>query len=265
MTETCCSDSSKGMTERVLDQTEAIDARYGAAAQAKESCLCTPVAFNKKLLEVIPSNVVERDYGCGDPTRWVKENDFVLDLGSGSGKNAFICSQIVGKQGAVIGVERNDEMLKLARESAPIVGEKIGFINVRFLKGSIEELDKQQANGALLISNQSIDVILSNCVLNLVNPSKRNELLINIRRVLRPHGRIAISDIVSNKPVPISLQKDPDLWSGCISGAWEEKEFLKDFRSLGFENVHYVDRSKDPWKVIEGIEFRSVTLRGELR
>ena len=93
MAESCCPSPEP----QSLDQTQAVEARYGAAAQHQEACLCTPVGFDPALLHVIPDAVVERDYGCGDPTRWVKQGDRVLDLGSGSGKNAFICSQIVGK------------------------------------------------------------------------------------------------------------------------------------------------------------------------
>ena len=114
------------------------------------------------------------------------------------------------------------------------------------------------------MSDASIDVVLSNCVLNLVNPSARQRLLANIRRVLAPGGRVAISDIVSDKTVPIHLQQDPDLWSGCISGAWQEDDFLEDFRQLGLEQVCLVDRSEQPWKTLEGIEFRAVTLVGQL-
>ena len=106
--------------------------------------------------------------------------------------------------------------------------------------------------------------VLSNCVLNLVNPSARDRLLDNIRRVLAPGGRVAISDIVCDQPVPLHLQQDADLWSGCISGAWEEQAFLDAFRSLGFEQVAYADRSVEPWKVVEGIAFRAVTLVGVL-
>ena len=90
MAESCCSSP----VPQSLDQTQAVEARYGAAALEQEACLCTPVGFDPALLKVIPDAVVERDYGCGDPTRWVKQGDRVLDLGSGSGKNAFICSQI---------------------------------------------------------------------------------------------------------------------------------------------------------------------------
>ena len=128
---------------------------------------------------------MERDYGCGDPTRWVRQGDTVLDLGSGSGKNAFICAQVVGATGAVIGVDRNADMLELARAAAPVVAERVGFSNVRFLEGAIEALDASSATGDLLIPSASVDVVLSNCVLNLVNPSARRALLANIRRVLR--------------------------------------------------------------------------------
>tara|TARA_B100000029_G_scaffold187228_1_gene184588 strand:- start:133 stop:927 length:795 start_codon:yes stop_codon:yes gene_type:complete len=264
LSESCC-DSSKNDSESInIDQTLAVEARYGAAANQQEACLCTPVAFDQALLKVIPSDVVEKDYGCGDPTRWVHEKDHVLDLGSGSGKNAFICAQIVGKLGSVIGIDRNLKMLRIAREAAPLVAKRIGFSNVTFIKGAIESLDEPQIDTSPLIANQSIDVVLSNCVLNLVNPSKRQALIANIKRVLRPNGRVAISDIVSNRPVPISLQQDPDLWSGCISGAWQEDEFLLAFESIGFKEVNYAERAEAPWKVIDNIEFRSVTLVGHL-
>ena len=256
MAEQCCGPS--------LDQTQAVESRYGAAAHQQEACLCTPVAFDASLLKVIPADVVERDYGCGDPTRWVQVGDDVLDLGSGSGKNAFICSQVVGENGSVIGVDRNDDMLALSRAAAPVVAERIGFANVRFVKGAIEALDAATASGSPLIASASVDVVLSNCVLNLVNPSARVALLDNIRRVLRPGGRVAISDIVCDRPVPLNLQQDPELWSGCISGAWLEEAFLADFRALGFEQVGYADRSDTPWRVVEGIEFRAVTLTGVL-
>ena len=93
----CC-----GPTQPSIDQTQAVEDRYGAAATEQEACLCTPVAFDASLLSPLPKEVVERDYGCGDPTRWVQSGDAVLDLGSGSGKNAFICSQVVGEKGKVI-------------------------------------------------------------------------------------------------------------------------------------------------------------------
>ena len=247
-----------------LDQTQAVERRYGAAAQQREACLCTPVGFDPRWLRVIPAAVVERDYGCGDPTRWVRSGDRVLDLGSGSGKNAFICAQVVGAEGEVIGVDRNAEMLQLSRSAAAEVSAAIGYANVQFKDGAIEALDAPDASGSPLVADASIDVVLSNCVLNLVNPEARGRLLANIRRVLAPAGRVAISDIVSDQPVPVHLQRDPELWSGCISGAWQQDDFLKAFQQLGFEQVRYVDRSVEPWQELEGIKFYAVTLVGQL-
>ena len=260
----CCNTDESNKNLKGLDHKDAIQERYGSAALEKESCLCTPVGFNPVLLEAIPEEVIERDYGCGDPTKYVKKNDIVLDLGSGSGKNAFICSQIVGEEGKVIGVDQNPDMLKLSRYASKKFSEKIGFINTEFLGGSIENLDELDKDLNPLIANKSVDIILSNCVLNLVNPESRNNLLRNIKRVLKGNGRIAISDIVSSKKVPLRLQNDHDLWTGCISGAWYEPEFLSDFKDLGFKNLEFAERSNEPLKVIEDIEFRTVTLVGNI-
>ena len=243
------------------DHGAAVDQRYGAAALEQEACLCAAVGFDPALLEVIPEAVIERDYGCGDPTRWVKPGDRVVDLGSGSGKNAFICSQIVGASGAVVGLERNPNMLALASGAQAEVASRIGYANVSFRRAEIHQLDRD-LDGAPLLADASVDVVLSNCVLNLVHPSQRQMMLSEIRRVLAPGGRIAISDIISNQPVPLALQRDPELWSGCISGAWEEQAFLDAFRALGFEDVHYADRNAEPWQVVEGIEFRAATVVG---
>ena len=142
MSSDCCNTDESNKNLKGLDHKDAIQERYGSAALEKESCLCTPVGFNPVLLEAIPKEVIERDYGCGDPTKYVKKNDIVLDLGSGSGKNAFICSQIVGEEGKVIGVDQNPDMLKLSRYASKKFSEKIGFINTEFLGGSIENLDE---------------------------------------------------------------------------------------------------------------------------
>ena len=262
MTNSCCSSPESGNND--LNHKEAIQNRYGSAAKEKESCLCTPVSFNPKYFNAIPKEVIERDYGCGDPTKYVKENDVVLDLGSGSGKNAFICAQIVGRKGKVIGVDQNKEMLNLSRGSSDYVANKIGYNNTEFIEGSIEKLDELDSQNKPIIRSSSIDIILSNCVLNLVSPESRKSLLKNIKRVLKVNGRIAISDIVSNKKVPLNLQNDPDLWSGCISGAWYEPEFISDFEEIGFKNIKFAERSSEPWQIIEDIEFRTVTLVGNI-
>ena len=264
MSDKCCGSSKDILENNNLNHKEAIQKRYGAAAIEKESCLCTPVSFNPIYLDPIPQAVIEKDYGCGDPTKWVRKNDVVLDLGSGSGKNAFICAQIVGREGKIIGVDQNSDMLNLARNSIKEFSTKVGYENTQFIEGSIEKLDELNLNNQPIIKTSSIDIILSNCVLNLVDPKARKNLLKNIKRVLRDKGRIAISDIVANKKVPLRLQNDSNLWSGCISGAWYEPELISDFSSLGFKNLKFAERSEEPWKIIEDIEFRTITLTGNL-
>ena len=264
MSDKCCNNNLSEDGANFSNHLKAVQERYGSAALEKENCLCTPVSFEKRFLEAIPNEIIEKDYGCGDPTKWVKKDDIVLDLGSGSGKNAFICSQIVGKKGRVIGVDQNLEMLSLSRASIKYVANKIGYQNTEFIEGSIEKLDELDENGEPIIKSSSIDIILSNCVLNLVNPLSRENLLRNIKRVLKANGRISISDIVSNKKVPLRLQNDPKLWSGCISGAWHEPAFINDFKEIGFKNLKFVERSLEPWKIIEDIEFRTITLIGNI-
>lgn len=263
--------------------------RYANAANRAEAALCCPVDYDPKYLKVIPSEVIERDYGCGDPSRWVHEGETVLDLGSGTGKICFIASQVVGPNGRVIGVDMTDDMLEVARRNAPVVAERIGYANVKFRKGRIQDLalDLEQldaelratcvadANGWLiadatasrlrkeqpLVPDESIDVVVSNCVLNLVEPRLKAQMFAELFRVLRKDGRAVISDIVSDESVPAELQRDPELWSGCISGALTEREFLAAFEQAGFHGIELVKYDAQPWRTVQGIEFRSVTVR----
>jgi SAM-dependent methyltransferase len=114
-----------------------------------------------------------------------------------------------------------------------------------------------------MIADRSVDVIVSNCVLNLVEPRERQQLFGEMFRVLRPGGRAVISDIVADQTVSEHLRRDAQLWSGCISGAFAESEFLAAFRRAGFCEPAFVDYQKEPWAIVEGIEFRSVTVRAE--
>ena len=164
--------------------------------------------FDSALLKVIPDEVVSRDYGCGDPTRWVRPGDRVLDLGSGSGKNAFICSQLVGAEGSVLGLDRNPNMLELASSACGSVASQIGYGNVSFRRAEIDQL-AEDLDGQPLLSDGCIDVVLSNCVLNLVQPSWRGQLLQEIRRVTAPGGRLAISDIICTSRCRWSCSRIP--------------------------------------------------------
>lgn len=262
--------------------------RYADGAQAREEALCCPVEYDAQYLKVIPDEVIERDYGCGDPSQYVKPGETVLDLGSGTGKICFIASQVVGKEGKVIGVDMTDDMLEVARRNAPIVAERIGYGNVEFRKGRIQDLQLDleeletrlkaspvsDANGYLeaeelaeemrikqpLVESDSIDVVVSNCVLNLVSKKNRQQLFEEIYRVLNRGGRAVISDIVCDEEVPKELQDDPELWSGCISGAFREDEFLQAFEDAGFYGVQVLKLDKEPWQTVKGIEFRSMTI-----
>ncbi len=228
--------------------------RYAAGAQQCEDSLCCAATYDPALLEAIPDEIVSIDYGCGDPSQHVCAGETVLDLGSGSGKHCFIAAQIVGAHGKVIGVDMNDDMLALARAAAPKVAANLGYANVEFVRSKIQDMRDSVADG-------SIDVVVSNCVLNLVRPEDKHALFDEIYRVLRDGGRAVIADIVSNKPVPEHLQQDPELWSGCISGAFEESDFLAAFTEVGFDGIEILEHSSDPWRVIEGIEFRAITVR----
>ncbi len=212
----------------------------------------------------------------------------VLDLGAGAGKACFIAAQVVGPQGWVVGVDLNEEMLALARRAAPEVGRRIGYPNVAFKKGRIQDLaldleavdrfleahpvrsaaDLARLDGEMerlrreepLVASDSVDVVISNCVLNLVRPQDKRQLFREIWRVLRRGGRAVISDIVSDEDIPEHLRRDPALWSGCISGAFREDQFLEAFEEAGFYGISALERSAEPWRTVEGVEFRSVTV-----
>ncbi|MFL0811356.1 MAG: methyltransferase domain-containing protein [Agarilytica sp.] len=265
-----------------------VQERYAEGAQEKQEALCCPVDYQKELLELLPQEIIEKDYGCGDPSRYVREGDVVLDLGSGGGKVCYMAAQLVGENGHVHGVDMTDEMLALANKYKAEMAEKLGGHRVSFHKGFIQDLafdleaattfanaaplanlesvhayelwKKKQARQAPMIADASISLVISNCVLNLVEHTDRENMLREIYRVLKPGGRVAISDIVSNKVVPKKLQEDERLWSGCISGAFHEREFLQAFKDIGFSNVAYDKWDETPWQVVEDIEFRSVTL-----
>lgn len=266
----------------------AVGQRYSDAAKEMAPDLCCPVDYDPRYLSVIPEEVLERDYGCGDPSRFLQPGETVLDLGSGGGKIAFIASQVVGAEGLVVGVDLNEEMLALARSAEPKVATATGYHNVQFRRGRIQDLaldldavqqllserpvsdvaglaalDEEMARlrrERPLVADESVDVVVSNCVLNLVAPEEKRRLFAEIFRVLRRGGRAVVSDIVSSTEVPQQLRDDPELWSGCISGALQEEAFLTAFTDAGLYGVHLESRASEPWRVVEGIEFRSVTV-----
>ena len=207
-----------------LNVETAVLGRYSAASKTVEPALCCPVSYDPKYLAILPAELIERDYGCGDPSRFVRPEETVLDLGSGGGKICYIASQIVGPQGRVIGIDMNEDMLALARKHQREIAGRIGWDNVAFHRGriqdlalSLDQLDElmlaagpvvsaqdylalqrqieQTRRIAPLIPSGSIDVVLSNCVLNLVDEADREQLFREVFRVLRPGGREMKLDI----------------------------------------------------------------------
>jgi arsenite methyltransferase len=272
----------------VADVEKIVRRRYGEGAREQVAELCCPVDYDPRYLDIIPAEVLERDYGCGDPARHLRPGETVLDLGSGSGKTCFVAAQVVGAEGRVIGVDMTPEMLEVARRNVPLVAERAGFANVEFRRGRIQDLaldlDRLDAELAAapidgvegllaieartaelrreepMVGDESVDVVISNCVLNLVDGAQKESLFAEIHRVLRRGGRAVISDIVSDEEVPAALQQDPELWSGCISGALTEGGFLEAFERAGFHGLRILERAAEPWRTVQGIEFRSLTL-----
>lgn len=268
---------------------EEVRRRYAEGARQAEAELCCPVHYDARYLDLIPAEILEKDYGCGDPSAWVGEGETVLDLGSGGGKICYILAQKVGSAGRVIGVDFNEAMLALARKYQGEMADKLGFANTRFVKGRIQDLaldlDLAQAwidahpirrvedlatyEGECnrlrrehpLVPDQSVDVVVSNCVLNLVRAEDKTRLFGEIHRVLRRGGRAVISDIVCDEDPTAEILADPDLWSGCIAGAFREDRFLEMFETAGFYGIEVLSRQAEPWQVIDGIEFRSLTVR----
>lgn len=250
--------------------------------------LCSAEQHDRELLKKIPSPILENDFGCGNPSRFVKSGEVVLDLGSGSGKICYILSQIVGPTGRVHGVDLNQSMLKLARGQQEYFADEIGYDNMHFhhasitdMKTDLDRIDAMLSRDVInsiekfqdfsrrvheifsanpLIPDGSIDVVVSNCVINLVQTKEKKDVFREMFRVLRPGGRIAISDNTSNIEIPTELTHDPKLWTACYSGVYQEQAFYRALETAGFEAIKIEARDELPAKKIGEIEIRSVTI-----
>jgi len=226
--------------ERYAKVAERAQANAGASCcspSASASC-CGPVSagdYAQKIgytlneLEDLPDAAQLASAGCGNPTALagLKEGEVVLDLGSGGGIDVFIASKKVGPTGKAIGVDMTQEMLDLASKNA----DELGLENVEFRKGDIEDLP---------VEDETVDVIISNCVINLA-PDK-DKVFSEAYRVLKPGGRIMVSDIVTDGELPESIRSDPDAWAACVSGALDVNDYTGKIQNAGFENVKVVDK-----------------------
>ena len=181
----------------------------------------------------LPAEAVAASLGCGNPTALVslEPGQTVLDLGSGGGIDVLLSAKRVGPTGKVYGLDMTDEMLALARENQ----RKAGATNVEFLKGTIESIP---------LPNDSVDVIISNCVINL--SSDKDAVLREAFRVLKPGGRFAVSDVVVRGEVPADVRRSMELWVGCIAGALEDREYQAKLSAAGFEKVEV-----EPWRIYQ--------------
>ncbi len=224
---------------------------YGNAAENPQAELCCPTKYDHSAIAHIPKDVLDRFYGCGSPmtTAGIKEGEIVVDLGSGAGIDVFIAAKFAGPNGKAIGVDMTDRMLSVARENQPRVAAALGYDSVEFREGFLEQIP---------IESRSVDLVTSNCVVNL-SPDKPR-VFSEMWRVLKDHGRILISDIVSEKAVPPHLKVNPQLWGECLVGALTQEEFIAALERAGFYGIEILKKSY--WKDVEGYPFFSVTVRG---
>ena len=224
---------------------------YGAAADTPSEALCCPVQPDPGDLAHIPTAVIERFYGCGSPVgdAGIRPGETTLDLGSGAGIDVFIAAKKVGPAGKAIGVDMTPQMLAIAREAQREVAANLGYDAVEFREGYLE---------AIPVEDRSVDLVTSNCVINLSPDKKR--VFAEMWRVLNDHGRIVVADIVADQQVPMHQRKDPRLWGECISGALTEEEFLAYLERAGFYGLQVLKKSF--WKAVEGYRFYSITVRG---
>jgi SAM-dependent methyltransferase len=225
-------ESSAGIQEQVKQ-------KYGSAARAVtesgsvQACCdpglrcCDPITTNLYSADekgLIPEKAVRASLGCGNPTALIelKEGEVVLDLGSGGGIDVLLSARRVGPTGKAYGLDMTDDMLALARENQ----RKAGVTNVEFLKGEIENIP---------LADSSVDVIISNCVINL--SADKDRVVAEAFRVLKPGGRFAVSDVVVRGTVPDEVRKSMLLWVGCIAGALSEDEYRSKLAHAGFRET----------------------------
>jgi SAM-dependent methyltransferase len=232
------------MTMSTTHVQDAVREKYGEIARSVGAGCCGPTAcgcgdpitsnlYSNAETAGLPSEAVAVSLGCGNPTALIdlKAGETVLDLGSGGGIDVLLSAKRVGPNGKVYGLDMTDEMLALARENQ----RKAGATNVEFLKGTIE---------AIPLPDSSVDVIISNCVINL--SVDKDAVLREAFRVLKPGGRFAVSDVVIRGEVPAAIRRSLELWVGCVAGALRDDDYVSKLQAAGF-----ADAAVEPWRVYQ--------------
>lgn len=231
--------------DRIIEQVKEY---YGKQLQGRDdlktsACCCTekPPAEIRDVLPLIADEIQERFYGCGSPLPPLLEGMTVLDLGCGTGRDVYIASKLVGESGRAIGVDMTTEQIEAAKKYQEEQRERFGFktSNVKFLQGYIEDLK------SLGIEDDSIDVVISNCVINL-SPAKE-QVFREIYRVLKPGGELLFSDVFADRRIPEALAADPILRGECLSGAMYVEDFRRLMAKAGWADFRYTD--------IRGLDF----------
>ena len=254
MNDTAISDSVQNYYGQVLKSSEDL----------KTSACCTLDAipiYLRPLLSDLHPEVVARYYGCGTPLPPALDGRTVLDLGCGSGRDCYLLSRLVGESGKVIGVDMTEEQLAIAKNHCDWHAERYGYVrsNVEFKQGHIEDL------AAADIADNSIDLVVSNCVINL--SADKKQVLSEILRVLKPGGEIYFSDVYSDRRIPQALKIEPVLLGECLGGALYWEDFRRIMQELGCPDVRVVNQNpivlEDPEveAKIGMVNFRSITIR----
>lgn len=233
--------------------------KYSEIARTKNSGCCStpsccggePEAQTKKVgysgeeLEKIPQEAI-KGLGCGNPVNFVdlEEGERVLDLGSGMGIDVFLASERVGSEGLAVGMDASEEMVRKANR----IAKRRGYDNVEFRRGEMEELP---------FEGESFDVVISNCVINLSTDKLKTYR--EIYRVLKPNGRILISDIVTDGQLPEKIRSDPEVWASCIGGALQKEDYLNTIKEAGFGEIEVL--SQDIFDEIEGVDTKIMSLQ----
>ncbi len=225
---------------------------YGQAALTANTDIVNPLAPAQEQADFIPEDSRKRSYGCGSPVTDAdpQPGETLVDLGSGSGVECFMAAAAVGAQGRVFGIDMTTEMLSLATASKQEVVVRLGYDNVEFRRGFLEQIP---------LDNQCADIVISNCVINL-SPDKRKTYQ-EIFRILKPGGRLVISDIITDTPIPLTIKNNVLYRGECLGGAMQQEELVAMLESAGFVAIHLIKRF--PYRQVEGMDFFSLTYQAQ--